>query len=97
MFNAMMVNPNDNVAVVIEVISKGDLVIIKMEGDTKELEAKEAIPIYHKVAISDIPCSWAVIKYNEQIGIALKDIKMGTHVHTHNLGSKMIECEGEQL
>ena len=94
MFNAMMVNANDNVAVAIEVILKGDLLIIKMDGEIKELEAKEAVPIYHKVAIRDIPCSQAVIKYNEQIGIALKDIKMGTHVHTHNLGSK-IKCEEE--
>lgn len=94
MFNAMMVHTNDNVAVAIEAISKGAQLTIRMGEEIKVMEAEAAVPIYHKIAIRDIPCSQAVIKYNEQIGIALKDIKMGSHVHTHNLGSK-VKCEEE--
>jgi altronate hydrolase len=29
-----------------------------------------------------------VKKYGERIGVALKDIAAGEHVHTHNLGSR---------
>lgn len=53
----------------------------------KTLRAKsiQKIPLGHKIALIDIAKGEQVIKYDESIGIASKDIKKGQHVHTHNL------------
>lgn len=45
----------------------------------------------HKVAICDISCGENVIKYGFPIGHAIKDIKKGDHVHTHNLKTNLSE------
>lgn len=45
----------------------------------------------HKVALCDILCGENVIKYGFPIGHAIKDIKKGDHVHTHNLKSNLSE------
>ncbi len=43
------------------------------------------IPCGHKVAVKKIPAGQSVIKYGAPIGIALKDILPGEHIHSHNL------------
>lgn len=47
----------------------------------------QPIPIYHKVAITDIPAGEKVLKYGQPIGIASRDIRKGQHVHVQNLES----------
>ncbi|MEV6868203.1 altronate dehydratase family protein [Streptosporangium subroseum] len=44
------------------------------------------IPAGHKVAVRAIAEGAPVRKYGEAIGIALRDIAPGSHVHLHNLG-----------
>ena len=56
-----------------------------MQGSS--IEVKEEIPMYHKMAICDIPSHSPVFKYGEKIGVAVKDIFAGEHVHVHNLKS----------
>ena len=48
-------------------------------------ETPEDIPAYHKVAVRDIAEGDYVVKYGEQIGVALCDIRVGDYVHVHNL------------
>ena len=48
--------------------------------------ARDDIPPGHKVAMRAIAAGEAVHKYGEVIGIALRDIPPGSHVHTHNIG-----------
>lgn len=52
---------------------------------TPRVQAKQSIPLGHKVALTDIAKGAEVIKYDEVIGLATKPIKKGQHVHTHNL------------
>lgn len=85
MLNAMIVEPKDNVVVAIEPINKGDTVTYTCGGETKTLTAQEDITIYHKLAACDIAKGTPIIKYGEHIGLAARDIKMGEHVHCHNL------------
>ncbi len=87
MRNAMMIDARDNVAVVIEPITKGDTVTYLLDGQEKQLTALNDITIYHKIAIRDIPEGSPVVKYGEHIGVASCDIKAGEHVHEHNVGS----------
>lgn len=89
MIKALCINENDNVAVAIEPIEKGEVIQYKnKKNKIKELEVLEDIIIYHKIALEDIVKDGIVIKYGEHIGKALTEIKKGTHVHVHNIISE---------
>ena len=77
----IIINPIDNVAVVLRPFNKGEVV----EGVT----LLEDIPQAHKVALKDIVCGEDVIKYGSPIGHATSDIKTGCHVHTHNVATNL--------
>jgi len=92
---ALLIDDNDNVAVVLSEIKKGDIVMIK--GNSKEFTiiSNDDIPIGHKIAIKDIKKGDYVIKYGETIGVAISDIKKGDYVHIHNLDSIRGKVKGE--
>jgi len=77
----------DNVAVALKDLKPGEIVEVKINGESRKIEIKENIPYGHKVALQDIPRDSKVIKYGEVIGVATEDISMGSHVHTHNIKS----------
>ncbi|MFN4190507.1 MAG: UxaA family hydrolase [Pseudothermotoga sp.] len=52
-----------------------------------QIEVLEDIPLGHKIALRDIKGGEKVIEYGETIGVATKDIRMGEHVHIHNIKS----------
>lgn len=86
MNNAIMIEKNDDVVVVIEPVKKGErIVYAQKDGAAAMLEAGEDIPIYHKAAIKKIVKGGKVNKYGEHIGEATTDIEPGMHVHTHNV------------
>lgn len=80
-YKAWQVEPKDNVAVIIEDVKKGYIV----EIGNKKATANEDVAQGHKIAIMDISEGDMVIKYSVPIGKAIKNIKVGDHVHTHNL------------
>jgi (2R)-sulfolactate sulfo-lyase subunit alpha len=57
-------------------------------NSTLRLKSRMAIPIGHKVALTDIKKGATVWKYGEDIGKAVVDIGKGEHVHVHNLKTK---------
>ncbi len=81
MIDYIIINPIDNVAVVLRPYKKGEIV----EGVT----LLEDIPQAHKVALVDIKKGEDVIKYGNPIGHATQDIKKGEHVHTHNVATNL--------
>ncbi len=81
MIDYIIINPIDNVAVVLRPYKKGEIV----EGVT----LLEDIPQAHKVALVDIKKGEDVIKYGNPIGHATHDIKKGEHVHTHNVATNL--------
>ena len=87
MFNAMIIDPSDNVAVAIEPVTQGSVVSYLCEGTQRQLTAAQDITIYHKLATRDIAKGEPIIKYGQHIGIAACDIKAGEHVHVHNVAS----------
>ncbi len=86
---ALKINEKDNVATVFSNgAEKGAAVTVKDEkGKEKEIVISEDIPYGHKLAIRDIAKGELIIKYGEEIGIAVADIKKGDYVHVHNLES----------
>ena len=85
MRNAMIIDPQDNVAVAIEPIAKGETATYVCESKEFSLPVLEDITIYHKLAACDIAKGQPIVKYGEHIGLAARDIKAGEHVHCHNL------------
>ncbi|WP_281543703.1 UxaA family hydrolase [Grimontia sp. SpTr1] len=55
---------------------------------TIEVLALDAIPLGHKVALSDINDGDTILKYDNDIGKAVADIAKGGHVHVHNVKTK---------
>ncbi|EOD77931.1 flagellar basal body P-ring biosynthesis protein FlgA [Grimontia sp. AD028] len=55
---------------------------------TIEVLALDAIPLGHKVALSDIKDGDTILKYDNDIGKAVADIAKGGHVHVHNVKTK---------
>jgi altronate dehydratase small subunit len=84
---AIQVSPEDNVVTLVEEACAGDRVQYVTSGGPLEVEALDAVPFAHKVAVQGIPAGEPVLKYNEAIGRASKQIKRGEHVHVHNVQS----------
>ena len=80
---ALKIEDNDNVAVVIENVSAGDLIALIKENLT--IKATKDIPVGHKVAIKEIKKDDFIVKYGIPIGKAAIDINVGDFVHEHNV------------
>ncbi|BFI75918.1 dehydratase [Sulfurisphaera ohwakuensis] len=83
-------NKQDNVGVAVVDIKAGEEVegvyIEDMEIGPK-IKALNDIPLGHKIALTNIKKGDVAIKYGRPIGIAISDIKVGEHVHIHNIKS----------
>ncbi len=76
--------------VVIEGLTAGTdmLCVVTADDSSFRLTAKADVPIGHKVALTDIKSGDTVLKYGQDIGKAVADIRKGEHVHVHNLKTK---------
>ncbi len=75
------INQNDNVAVALRPIAKGET--LQVAGI--EVTTLEDIPQGHKFALKPIKSGEDVIKYGFRIGHAKEDIEKGQWVHVHNI------------
>ena len=83
--DAVVIDPKDNVAVLIRPCQKGELLACALrDGAVETVTAREDIPLFHKIARHDIARGAHVLKYGEYIGVASCDILCGEHVHVHN-------------
>jgi (2R)-sulfolactate sulfo-lyase subunit alpha len=57
-------------------------------GHVLHLTASEAMPFGHKICLRDLKVGETVVKYGEDIGKVVADIRAGQHVHVHNLKTK---------
>ncbi len=82
---------DDNVGVVVvEGLRSGTkmLCVVTSDNSSFELEALDDVPIGHKIALGDLKSGDTAIKYGEDIGKFVADVKKGSHVHVHNLKTK---------
>ena len=75
------IHEDDNVAVALRTIAKGERLAVG--GD--QVDALEEVPQGHKFALKDIKAGEDVVKYGFRIGLAKEDIPAGGWVHIHNL------------
>lgn len=85
--NAVVIDPMDNVVIAIYPLRAGDEVRYPTPDGMATLVAVQDVPLFHKVARTDIARGEKVVKYGEYIGVATCDIRAGEHVHTHNCES----------
>ena len=85
MYTALMMRPEDNVAVVLQPTPAESFVNIVNQASLNEFLIVQSIDSYHKFSVKDI--GEEIIKYGEVIGIATAAIAKGEHVHTHNVRS----------
>lgn len=90
MKRAIALDEKDNVAVVLEEVSRGEDVEVVIGGEKIFLKALDDIPLGHKIALKEIKKGEKVIKYGELIGEAVTNMKQGEHVHVHNIKSIVI-------
>ena len=53
-----------------------------------EVQARQDIPIGHKVALKDMAPGDTVIKYGIDMGKVVAPIRVGEHAHVHNIKTK---------
>ncbi|MFW5787377.1 MAG: UxaA family hydrolase [Halanaerobiales bacterium] len=87
MQKALIMNKNDNVAVLLKETLPGEKLEIKTNDKNIVVTVKQKISFGHKIAIKKISTGKKIIKYNEVIGKAISDIDTGEHVHIHNVES----------
>ena len=89
---AILLDPKDDVAAVLYGVDKGDTVTITDAVSGKplmHLDVRQKIPFGHKVALREIASDKPVLRYGWPIGIATADIRVGEHVHSHNMRSAL--------
>ena len=75
--------PTDNVAVATAALKIGEAARL----DDAQIPVLDPIPLGHKVAVAPIAPGQKVCKCGCPIGTATRPIRVGEHVHVHNLKS----------
>ena len=78
MNSLIVLNKNDNVGVSQFIIPE------KTKINGQEISTIDPIPFGHKVCLKPINKGDPIIKYDQIIGFASKNITAGEHVHSHN-------------
>jgi (2R)-sulfolactate sulfo-lyase subunit alpha len=81
----------DSVAVVVVEGVKAGMALngwIMDEDRTISLQAKQDIPIGHKVALRELAVGDTVWKYGIDMGKVVKPVSAGEHAHVHNIKTK---------
>jgi altronate hydrolase len=79
----VVLHDGDDVAVATAAIRAGASVPVP---GAVEVVLRDDVPAGHKVALRDLAAGTVVRKYGQVIGRALADVRVGEHVHVHNLG-----------
>ena len=82
----LQISERDNVYVLLRPLSEGTRLQI---GD-QTIVCEASLDLGHKIAARDIASGEQIIKYGAPIGSAIRNIRLGEHVHLHNVKSDYI-------
>jgi (2R)-sulfolactate sulfo-lyase subunit alpha len=91
MIHFVLHDRKDTVAVVVVEGVKAGMKLtgwIMDDDKTVTVEARQDIPIGHKVALADMAPGDTVLKYGIDIGKVVAPIRAGEHAHVHNIKTK---------
>ncbi|ODV42643.1 D-galactarate dehydratase [Cupriavidus sp. UYMMa02A] len=83
---AIVLNPADNVATLLDAGQAGDACALEGER-TGKLVLLQDVPFGHKVCVADTSPGQEILKYGQIIGRASRAIRAGEHMHVHNIES----------
>ncbi len=86
-WDAIVIDPRDDVAVLLRDVVAGTSVRIRVDGILETVMATDMVALGHKIARRPISAGAHVHKYGESIASASVDIAAGQHVHVHNIAS----------
>ncbi|HEX8580630.1 MAG TPA: altronate dehydratase family protein [Allosphingosinicella sp.] len=86
----LRLDPRDDVASALRPLVAGEAV----ELDGRLLTVREDVPYGHKIALRDIDAGAEVRKFGWPIGATTKGVRVGEHVHSHNLATLLSGVEG---
>lgn len=81
----ILINPNDNVAVALQDLKCGDVLLI----EAKNVVLKCDIPAGHKIALKDFAEGEQIVKYGTAIGSARQPLAAGEWVNEKNLRTNL--------
>src|ERR1043166_3415054 len=84
-------SPKDNVAVVVvEGLTAGTEAfgVVTENNASFTVTVRQDIPIGHKIALADLKDGDTAIKYGQDVGRFVQNVREGEHVHVHNLKTK---------
>ena len=82
----IVLHPTDNVATLIDTARAGEDCTLQGERQGR-IRVLQDVAFGHKVCIADTPAGATVLKYGQAIGKATRGIRVGEHVHVHNVES----------
>jgi len=86
-------NEGDHVAVAVHDVAVGPRVAVYMDSDREvAIEAAEAVPLGHKIALQELVGEAEVIEYGVVVGLTRMAVAKGRMVHVHNLRSARWEA-----
>ncbi len=91
MIHFVLHDAKDTVAVVVvEGVTAGTAMRgwIMDEDRMIDVQARQDIPIGHKVALKDMAPGDTVLKYGIDMGKVVAPVKAGEHAHVHNIKTK---------
>ena len=91
MIHFVLHDAKDTVAVVVVEGVKAGMSLsgwIMDEDKMTSVDAKQDIPIGHKVALANMSSGDTVLKYGIDIGRVVAPVKTGEHAHVHNIKTK---------
>jgi hypothetical protein len=84
--NALVIDPQDNVAVALTDLAAGESCLVVKDGGEKfEVVVNENIAFGHKFALADLRKDDGVFKYGEEIGRMKEPLAKGGWIHVHNM------------
>ena len=91
MIHFVLHDKDDSVAVVVVEGVKAGMALngwIMDEDRMTGVQARQDIPIGHKVALKDMAVGDTVVKYGIDMGKVVAPIQAGEHAHVHNIKTK---------
>src|SRR5437588_9337012 len=81
-------NEGDHVAVAVQDVEPGRRRAVYLDSDREvEVDVLEAVPLGHKVALSDLDEGASVIEYEVPVAVTRGPVRSGQLVHVHNIRS----------
>lgn len=88
----VLLNKADNVFICCQALNAGEIICI----DKQNINIINQIDVGHKIAKEDIKQGQKIVRYGVPIGSATADIKIGEHIHLHNMKSDYIPSHTRQ-